>query len=235
MTNKKENSLYRILDAQSNTYATIQKSHGGTLRSLQLRELQRGSTGTLNLGEDPGESNDYATLDHLKTASNSNLNRQGPRVPGVETPSSAVFVHERESPEIKELVTSFTGSTFQPPDGTNMANRPLPEEPLEGRRYSKGSIGHAFDERNKNLLMRNTFHCSCDALLIKIERSDFIITLEGDVLVSSLRDRLNRSFNYDKIKPISPSVDKGKNLSPAVIPVLEDFSHFLYDKQGEID
>ncbi|RXG60026.1 hypothetical protein Avbf_11053 [Armadillidium vulgare] len=138
------------LDAQSNTYATIQKSHGGTLRSLQLRELQRGSTGTLNLGEDPGESNDYATLDHLKTA------------------ITHLYVLYPKSPEIKELVTSFTGSTFQPPDGTNMANRPLPEEPLEGRRYSKGSIGHAFDERNKNLIVRNTFHCSCDALVIKI-------------------------------------------------------------------
>ena len=69
------------MDAQSNTYATIQKSHGGTLRSLQLRSLQRG---TLTLGEDPGESNDYATLDYLHRPASA----QGPRVPGVETPRS---------------------------------------------------------------------------------------------------------------------------------------------------
>ncbi|XP_027213278.2 cadherin-87A [Penaeus vannamei] len=103
------------LDAQSNTYATIQKSHGGTLRSLQLRGLQQG---TLTLGEDPGESNDYATLDHLRRPPSA----QGPRVPGVETPRSPLH----QNGEYHELRTSFTGSTFQPPD---IANRPLPEEP----------------------------------------------------------------------------------------------------------
>ena len=52
------------LDGASNTYATIQKSHGGTLRSLQLRALQ--ASHVLSLGDDPGETNDYATLDHLR-------------------------------------------------------------------------------------------------------------------------------------------------------------------------
>ncbi|KAK8407296.1 hypothetical protein O3P69_002092 [Scylla paramamosain] len=103
------------VDAQSNTYATIQKSHGGTLRSLQLRSLQRG---TLTLGEDPGESNDYATLDHLHRPASA----QGPRVPGVETPRSPLH----QNGDYHELRTSFTGSTFQPSD---LANRPLPDEP----------------------------------------------------------------------------------------------------------
>ncbi|KAK8743275.1 hypothetical protein OTU49_001344 [Cherax quadricarinatus] len=103
------------LDGQSNTYATIQKSHGGTLRSLQLRGLQQG---TLKLGEDPGESNDYATLDHLHHPASA----QGPRVPGVETPRSPL----NQNGDYHELRTSFTGSTFQPPD---LANRPLPDEP----------------------------------------------------------------------------------------------------------
>ncbi|XP_050727023.1 cadherin-87A-like [Eriocheir sinensis] len=103
------------IDAQSNTYATIQKSHGGTLRSLQLRSLQRG---TLTLGEDPGESNDYATLDHLHRPASA----QGPRVPGIETPRSPLH----QNGDYHELRTSFTGSTFQPPD---LANRPLPDEP----------------------------------------------------------------------------------------------------------
>ncbi|KAG7153827.1 Cadherin-87A-like [Homarus americanus] len=103
------------LDGQSNTYATIQKSHGGTLRSLQLRGLQQG---TLKLGEDPGESNDYATLDHLHRPASA----QGPRVPGIETPRSPLT----QNGDYHELRTSFTGSTFQPPD---LANRPLPDEP----------------------------------------------------------------------------------------------------------
>ncbi|XP_071526000.1 cadherin-87A [Panulirus ornatus] len=103
------------VDGQSNTYATIQKSHGGTLRSLQLRGLQQG---TLKLGEDPGESNDYATLDHLHRPASA----QGPRVPGVETPRSPL----NQNGDYHELRTSFTGSTFQPPD---LANRPLPDEP----------------------------------------------------------------------------------------------------------
>lgn len=87
------------LDGQSNTYATIQKSHGGTLRSLQLRSLQQqggsggGGGGTLNLGEEPGESNDYATLDHHHHQHPHQQPRrpasaQGPKVPGVETPRS---------------------------------------------------------------------------------------------------------------------------------------------------
>lgn len=104
------------MDGQSNTYATIQKSHGGTLRSLQLRGLQQG---TLTLGEEPGESNDYATLDHLRRPASA----QGPKVPGVETPRSPMNLNS----EYHELRTSFTGSTFQPPD---IANRPLPDEPF---------------------------------------------------------------------------------------------------------
>ena len=75
------------MDTQSNTYATIQKSHAGTLRSLQLRNLQQ--AGTMNIGDDPGESNDYATLDHLRKPRGS----QGPKVPGIETPLTA-FAHD---------------------------------------------------------------------------------------------------------------------------------------------
>ncbi|XP_076043934.1 cadherin 87A isoform X2 [Oratosquilla oratoria] len=122
---RRQSMDFSQMDTQSNTYATIQKSHGGTLRSLQLRNLQ----GTLTLGEDPGESNDYATLDHLQRQQGI----QGPRVPGVQTPLTA-YAHapeqqQQQQNEYHELRTAFTGSTFQPPEA--MANRPLPEEPTE--------------------------------------------------------------------------------------------------------
>ncbi|CAL4115826.1 unnamed protein product, partial [Meganyctiphanes norvegica] len=111
------------LDAASNTYATIQKSHGGTLRSLQLKALQ--SNGTLTLGEDPGESNDYATLDHLQQRGPTRHHLTGPRVPGVTTPRGPI-PHQ----SFQELQGSFTGSTFQAPDSNGgLAQRPLPQEP----------------------------------------------------------------------------------------------------------
>ena len=43
----------------------------------------------MNIGDDPGESNDYATLDHLRKPRGS----QGPKVPGIETPLTA-FAHD---------------------------------------------------------------------------------------------------------------------------------------------
>ncbi|KAK4292814.1 hypothetical protein Pmani_034453 [Petrolisthes manimaculis] len=119
------------LDGQSNTYATIQKSHGGTLRSLQLRSLQQqgSGVGTLNLGEEPGESNDYATLDHQHPhhPPRRPASAQGPKVPGIETPRSPLT----QSGDYQELRTSFTGSTFQPPHTHpgDIATRPLPSQP----------------------------------------------------------------------------------------------------------
>lgn len=80
------------IDGQSNTYATIQKSHGGTIRSMQLRTLaaEEGMT-VVPRGSDPYDY--YATLEHLRRGDMaermSSGMPHGPKVPGVQTPHTA--------------------------------------------------------------------------------------------------------------------------------------------------
>ncbi|KAF2367181.1 Cadherin [Trinorchestia longiramus] len=140
------------IDGQSNTYATIQKSHGGTIRSMKLRTLVPEED--VSLGGRPLDQYDYyATLEHRRgdMAERTPMHQvQGPKVPGVQTP------HTNFSNVLEGL--EFTGSTFQPPDsgeGTSLsfANRPLPQEPLEGTTSSATRTPLRTDERGQPVLV----------------------------------------------------------------------------------
>ncbi|KAA0203916.1 hypothetical protein HAZT_HAZT006958 [Hyalella azteca] len=142
------------MDCQSNTYATIQKSHGGTIRSMKLRGLAPDDDLAMS-GRHLDQYDYYATLEHLRRsdmAERGSVHQiPGPRVPGVQTPRTA-FSNALEGLE-------FTGSTFQPPDsgdgsggGASFANRPLPQEPgMDGAARPRAAL--RTDERGQPMLV----------------------------------------------------------------------------------
>jgi len=106
-------------DVQSNMYATIAKSHGGTIRSMALRYVPNPERGF-----SPGSQREFSTGSQRGPDSYREGPRGGPRVPGVKTPRPALSQMLEEG--------EFSGCTFQP-GGPQPPLLPSPH-PCYGRR-----------------------------------------------------------------------------------------------------